>query len=279
MEFTEPLVSVDWLHSHLHNPDLLILDASLPKPKTNAADNPLSNLQIPNARFFDINSDFSDQATELPHMMPSPSYFEQAAQKLGINNNSTIVVYDNIGVYSSPRARWMLKSMGHKQVLLLDGGLPEWVKKFPTEAKKKRPYGSGDFIAAFDEGYFRNAQEVLKATEQKETTILDARSDGRFTGTAPEPRTGLRGGHIPKSKNIPFTEMLTESKMKSSLELKAIFEQKKVKNHELIFSCGSGLTACIIALGAEIVGYDKISVYDGSWSEWGMPGELPVVTA
>lgn len=277
MKFPKQLVSVGWLAEHLDDTDLVILDASLPKPKSNPANNPLSSLQIPKTRFFDINGSFSDTSSDLPHMMPTPAHFQEHAQKLGVNQNSRIVVYDNIGVYSSPRARWMFKSMGHEHVAVLDGGLPEWVKEFPTESKQENEYPAGNFTAKFNSNYFKKATEVLAAISDDTTTIVDARSAGRFQGTEPEPRAGLRGGHIPNSKNVPFPEMIDGNQMKSNEELKSVFENK-VQSEQIIFSCGSGLTACIIALGAEIAGYGNLSVYDGSWSEWGIPSDLPVIT-
>lgn len=279
MNMTKHTVSIDWLKANLDHPDLIILDASLPKPMTKAEDNPLAEIQIPGALFFDIDHRFSDATINLPHTMLSEEDFNGEARKLGINNESKLVVFDNLGVYSSPRVWWMFKAMGHDDIAVLDGGLPEWVKAgLPTEAKEKSQINPGNFTANPRSSFFKNADDVLSVQSDTDTLILDARSRGRFEGTEPEPRAGLRGGHIPNSICLPFPEVVRENKMKDSNELKDQFEQLGVKHHDLVFSCGSGLTACIIALAAQIAGYEKLSVYDGSWSEWGQPGNLPVST-
>ena len=273
------IVSIQWLKEHLSEPDLIILDASLPKPKSNPEDNPLAGIRIAGARFFDIDHRFSDTSSSLPHMMPSAKHFNEEAGKLGINKSSFIVVYDNLGVYSGPRAWWMFRAMGHENVFVLDGGLPQWVAEgLPTEEITPGSYQPGDFNGSLKEGYFRTAEEVLHSIDEPDKLVLDARSAGRFEGTAPEPRQGLRGGHIPGSANLPFPDVVNDKVMKNVEELSILFDQLDAADKELIFSCGSGLTACIIGLAADLAGHKKLSVYDGSWSEWGQPSELPVVT-
>lgn len=272
-----PLVSTDWLAERLGDPELVILDATLAKPKAAASDVPNADLQIPGARFFDIDKEFSDHGIDLPHMMCKADQFAKAAQTLGIHNSGIVVIYDQHGVYSSPRAWWMLKSMGHDNVFVLDGGLPKWVEKSHSTETKKDTLTEGSFEAVFDQQCFVDSSFVFSAIEDQDIMVLDARSKGRFDGTQPEPREGLRGGHIPNSINLPFTEVVNGDQLKSIEELKVIFEPLNLEGKKLIFSCGSGLTACIILLAAAIAGFEDLAVYDGSWSEWGQPSALPVV--
>ena len=271
------LVSTDWLSSQLTNPQLVILDASLPKPKAKPEDNPLSGLRIPNARFFDIDHHFSDTTSPLPHTMVSEDRFNEEAQRLGINNDSIIVIYDNLGVYAAPRAWWMFRSMGHEQVFILDGGLPKWNnEERPTEQVSNSLQINGTFKGTFSPSFFRNSDDVLAAIEDDHQRILDARSLGRYQGTEPEPRVGLRGGHIPNSLSLPFPEVLNGETLKPSEELADMFRKMDITDQAMVFSCGSGLTACIIALAAHEAGFKNLSVYDGSWSEWGQENGLPV---
>lgn len=273
----EPLVSISWLLENLDHPNLIILDSSLDKPKSKQPTTEFSNIRIKNARFFDLKNSFSDSKSELPQMLPSPSNFSIEAQKLGINSNSIIVVYDNLGVYSSPRVWWMFQAMGHKNIAILNGGLPAWKKAMlDCETTTSIPITKGDFKAKYQPQLLSNSEQVSKSIDDTNTLTVDARSSGRFTGKIPEPRKGLRSGHIPNSINLPFEKVLKEGKMRSKKELKAIFDDLKIKEEKLIFSCGSGVTACILALAADIVGLKNISVYDGSWSEWGKFSNLPI---
>ena len=210
--------------------------------------------------------------------MPSPEYFSKEVQKLGINNESTIVIYDHYGIYSSPRAWWLFKVMGHKNVAVLNGGFPAWNKvQLPIDDKKSYDGPLGNFKANFQSHLISNADDVLKSLQQDDISILDARSAGRFNGTEPEPRAHLRGGHIPGSGNLPIAKIIKDGKMLSTAELKEIYTGFDLKE-KLILSCGSGITACVIALGAEMAGHHNKSVYDGSWTEWGDGDAYPVET-
>lgn len=272
------LVSPQWLLDRLDEPNTVVLDATLAKPQSTIAEVPNSGRRLPSAQFFDINGAFS-AASELPHMMCDEDQFRKGIQSLGINHDSTVVVYDAHGVYSSPRAWWMLRSMGLERVAVLDGGLPHWVAAgYPTEPKAQDQHAQGNADVAFNASCFMDAESVLKSSTDDATLIMDARSRGRFDGTEPEPRQGLRGGHIPGSVSLPFSEVLDGPLMKPEHQLKAIFETFNPAGKQLVFSCGSGLTACIILLAGHLVGYDHLSVYDGSWSEWGQPSHLPVAT-
>jgi thiosulfate/3-mercaptopyruvate sulfurtransferase len=280
VDINDSLVSVQWLAENLQAENLVILDASMP-PVT-AADNSKEQKDpsyISGARRFDFDKKIRDKESHLPHMMPSPETFTDEAQKLGINKDSAIVVYDDAGIYASPRAWWMFRAMGHSQVAVLDGGLPAWIKAgFETvpnleELPKKR----GDFVSQPQEELFSDSADVFIALHDHNFVVLDARSEGRFKGVEPEPRAGLRPGHMPHAVNIPFTSVLEAGRLASKTKLRAIFD--KYKDKKMIFSCGSGVTASILALAADQAEFKDLSVYDGSWSEWGLPSSgLPVVT-
>jgi thiosulfate/3-mercaptopyruvate sulfurtransferase len=258
---TKPIVSSQWLFENLNNPNLIILDAS---QKAITSDNEIKNrLQIAGSRFFDLKNNFSDSSSDLPNTLPNTAQFELESQKLGINSSSIIVVYDNLGIYSSPRVWWMFKTMGHQNIFVLNGGLPDWIKNdFPTEEKQPQQLELGNFKAHLNSENVKDFNFIKANLNNSNQIIIDARSSGRFNGTAPEPRAGLRSGSIPNSFNIPFGDVLKNGKYKSKDELKAIFSEINPEKKALIYSCGSGLTACIILLP------NSTSVYDGSWTEW-----------
>jgi thiosulfate/3-mercaptopyruvate sulfurtransferase len=262
------LVSVKWLHQNLDDENLVLLDASL-KSTAEGKNSSHKNLSIPTARYFDLKNKFSDQNSPFPNTIPSEQRFEAECRKLGINQASKIVVFDNMGVYSSPRVWWMFKVMGHENISVLNGGLPEWINHgCLTEDRKVKEYVRGDFKAQFQKEFVKSYEDILSNLNSELFQVVDARSEGRFNGTANEPRKHLKSGHIRNSINIPYAQLLENGKYKSELELREIFDLKRGNEKEMVFSCGSGLTACIVLLASRIAGYESKYVYDGSWTEW-----------
>lgn len=264
--FTSPIVSCEWLNEHRNLKHLVILDASVRKTDADASEG-----YIPNSRHFDIKERFSDSNDAFPNAFPSQEQFQYEARQLGINSNSLIVVYDNVGVYWSPRAWWLFKSFGFENVAVLDGGLPEWKRLNLESVASLAPkiWDKGNFKADYQPDKMRFFHHILEISKDETCSILDARSEERFKGIVPEPRVGLRSGTIPNSANLPYTNVLNGHCLKSEAELKLIFDAFSIEDKALTFSCGSGITACILALAAEIAGCKKLSVYDGSWTEYG----------
>jgi len=264
----EYLVSVDWLSQNLKLDNLIVLDTSLAATAEGKSAS-LKDFYIPGARKIDLKNKFSDQKAPFPNTLPSPTQFEHECQALGINRDSKIVVYDNMGIYSSPRIWWMFKVMGHSDVSVLDGGLPAWIEAGQsTSSDLAQSTTKGNFKAKLQSQWIKSYEEVKGNLTSQEFQILDARSAGRFNGTAEEPRKHLKSGHIDQSANIPYQDVLQDGRFKSAEELKALFNQKVGDREELVFSCGSGLTACIIMLAGQIAGKKSKTVYDGSWTEW-----------
>lgn len=269
------LVTVAWLHEHLHAGNLVILDASI--PKAGLGEDTLTDVLIPGARFMDLKNSWADPGASFPNTMLGPERFQEEARKLGINRDSAVVVYDQHGIYSSARAWFMLRSMGHENVAVLDGGLPAWQKAGHEEVPKATFHGTdGNFISDPQPGFFVDHLEVLQELENASYQVLDARARDRFLGLVKEPREGLRSGHIPNSKSMPYNDLQKEGHMKDSRALEELFSGCSTKDQSLIFSCGSGITACVLALGAELAGRPSGAVYDGSWTEWGSRHELPI---
>lgn len=272
------LISAQQLYTLLDNENLVILDASMPPVGgAKTPDQGWPDTIIPQARRFDISKDFSDLNSKLPHTMPTEAYFTQQAQKLAINKSSQIVVYDNIGIFSSARAWWMFKAMGHHNVAVLDGGLPAWLAAgLPTSSAMTLDLPQGDFVGHFNKNYFCDSNAVLHALTTASATVLDARSASRFSGREKDPRVGVRSGHMPNAVNLHYQSLQNNGVMLSKAKLKQRFIEIGATKEPFIMSCGSGVTACILALAATIIGYKKIQVYDGSWSEWGADFNLPV---
>ena len=270
-----PLVSVDWLFENIKADNLIILDASIAKVGTQENKVESKNCIISTV-FFDLKSIFLNKEGEFPNTIPTEKHFEKEVQKLGVNKDSCVLIYDDLGVYSSPRAWWLFKLFGFENVAVLNGGLPAWQEaEFPIEKLKKKQLIKGNFKADFKINYLSTTKDVLVASNSKKY-IFDARSKERFEATIPEPRKDLRGGHIPHSKSLPYSELQIDGKMKSTEALQDIFSVLNPKKEAVVFSCGSGITACILALGNEIVGNTNYTVYDGSWTEWASTLRLPV---
>jgi len=269
------VVNVAWLIEHLSDPKLIVLDASS-KSNVGGLISSSEGLQIEGARFFDLKGNFVHKESEFPNTVPSAEQFQLECRKLGINGDSQIVVYDNLGIYSSPRVWWLFKSMGHEEVAVLDGGLPEWVKAGgKTEDKSGEiEIATGDFEARFNPDLVKSYEDVVANCSLPSFTLVDARSRGRFEGKDPEPRKTLQSGCIPNSVNIPYRELLEDGKFKSRADLRSIFESNCQPDQKLVFSCGSGLTACIVMLACEIALQENRFLFDGSWTEWAERQEL-----
>lgn len=271
----DPLVNAEWLFEHLDSSNLIVLDASL--PKAGQGEDSLCDDLIQGARFMDLKNKWAKNNARFPNTMLDQGDFESSARRLGINNSSALVIYDQHGIYSSARGWYMFRAMGHENVAVLDGGLPAWKQSgYPVSPKRIYSGEMGDFKAHFNPEYFVNHSHVLNATEDSSIRILDARAHDRFLGEVAEPRAGLRSGHIPNSESLPFSELQENGSMKNKPALDNYFKAGTGKNQKLVFSCGSGITACVLALGAELSGRSDYSVYDGSWTEWGSLPELPV---
>ena len=272
------LVDVNWLYQHMDDPTVKILDASIPKADSDET-HLTHNNQIQGALFFDLKGAFSDKHNSLPSMMPSAEQFARECGKLGLKNSDTIVIYDHHGVYSSPRVWWMFKSMGHKNVFVLNGGLPEWEHaSFPTEEKKERLPTLTQYTATCVNHFFTVKDQILPLLNHNHSKLLDARAKHRFLGIAKEPREGVKSGHIPRAINIPYTNVLDGFQLKSIKKLNDVFSFLKEKDTYIITSCGSGISACVLLLALNEIGFTRLSLYDGSWAEWGCDSNYPVET-
>jgi thiosulfate/3-mercaptopyruvate sulfurtransferase len=282
LQLPSSLVSVSWLQQHLGHPQLLLFDASWHMPATGRdAFAEWQQERIGGARFFDFDGRICDLQSSLPHMLPDADSFTRELQLLGLNQDSCVVVYDSMGLFSSPRGWWMLRVMGCANVALLDGGLPAWKAQcLATESGvDQSAYPTGDFSARLDAERVADAARVLAALDDESLCVLDVRPELRFSGAADEPRAGLRRGHMPGAKNLPFAQLFDQGLFRSEVELALLLEPLLDKSRAAICSCGSGVTACILAFALHRIGFEQVAVYDGSWCEWGLPGELPVVVA
>ena len=272
-------VAADWLIEHSDDPEIQIIDARMaPAGQEHLRD---MNAEyraghLPGAVFFDIEA-LSDHTTALPHMLPRAEAFAVAMRELGVDRRKHLVVYDEGNLFSAPRAWWMLKAFGVETVSILAGGLAGWQRAGLPLQEGEVTVAESDFEATFDADRVKRLTDILLVSHERTAQLVDARPAARFNAEADEPRPGLRRGHIPGALNVPWPELVVEGELKTTDELKAIFERQGVDLHKpIIASCGSGVTAAVVILALATLGVNDVKLYDGSWSEWGARDDLPV---
>ena len=274
------LVSTTWLAEHLSDPDLRVLDASSYLPGVDRdAKAEYNTAHIPGARFFDID-DISDNGSELPHMVPPVEKFVSRLRSMGVGDGHQVVVYDGAGLFSAARVWWLFKLMGQNNVAVLDGGFPKWQAESRPTDDMLPLIRDRHMMVRRQNHLVKDVTQVASASKLGDYEIIDARSPARFRGDAPEPREGLRSGHIPGSKNVFFQTLLNENgTLKTPNDIQKVFEDAGVDLQKpAITTCGSGITAAVLCLGLHLIGKTDYAVYDGSWTEWGKFATLPIAT-
>lgn len=271
-------VTPEWLHDHLSDDDLIVLDVSTPLP-TVPCDYRQKWLEehIPTAQFFH-QDEIANTDIPLPHMLPSTEVFSQSVGDMGIGNDTKVVIYAKNNLFSSPRAWWTFTTMGHKNIKILAGGIDAWKSAgFKTESGPVTPPAAKTFIAKCHTDNVLNCEQMLEFVHEGKMQIIDARSAARFLAQAPEPRPGLRMGHIPGSKNMPWDLLVENGQFKSPKQLEAIFAEQGIDiDAPSVTTCGSGMTAAVIYMALTLLGNHQVKLYDGSWAEWGQDNGLPI---
>lgn len=271
MSGSKNLVSADWLLQNLGDSSVKVIDGSwyLPQQGRDAVAEYAAG-HIPGAVFFDLDG-HSDKSSDLPHMMPSAEVFAAAVSGFGISNSDHIIIYDGLGFMSAPRIWWMFKAFGHESVSVLDGGMPAWNRADGPVENQQTDVTPSNYLAVLNEKYIATRDSILTFVENGNPQIIDARSAERFSGRAPEPREGLKSGHMPGAKNLPFQKLVGSGGVfRSGTELQQVFEDSGIDlSRPVVTTCGSGVTAAILTLGLEELGHDDNKLYDGSWAEWG----------
>jgi len=283
MAYADPgaLVSTEWLAAHLDMSEIRIVDGSFKMPGiTPTAEDEYRRQHIPGAVFFDINA-VADAANSLPHMLPSPEDFAAAMSRLGIGDGQRAIVYDSAGLMSAARIWWMLRVFGHTNAAILDGGLPKWLAEGRPVDDKIPHSVPRQFAARFNGGLVRGKAQLRSNLSSRQEQVLDARAAPRFEGSVAESWPGRRSGRIPGSFNLPY-DQITDPRTKTLLPpktLRQLFERSGIDlERPVVASCGSGVTACALAFALHLLGHPAVSVYDGSWAEWGLPGDTPIET-
>ena len=272
------LVSTQWLATHLN--DVRVVDASWYMPSEKR--NPRAEFEashIPGSVFFDIDA-ISDKSSALPHMLPSPDEFSQAVGALGIGNGDTVVVHDGSGMFSAARVWWMFRAMGHDNIKVLDGGFPKWTREGRAVANGVANLTAKSFTSSLKPSLIRDFDAVMNVVKDKSAQIADARSASRFTASEPEPRAGVRGGHMPGARNVHYRSLLNDDgSFKSTDQLRDVIARAGIDaTRPVVTTCGTGVTAAIVMLALDEIGATDVALYDGSWTEWGSLPEAPVVT-